>query len=174
MIDVKVHKSPAEIEVVEEAGRIADVGLQAAIEDNVQPGMTELELYGEIVRAMTRAGGGMSGLLCAVKAGGNQFHPRHCIGARDPGGRSRRRRCLRGQESLPLQHPAGPFFVGEPPKEMVDLYAMNGRAMDVVHATGKPGLPLNELTRTLREFYKETGAWQLRQQGKMPGWLGGY
>ncbi len=172
MIDVKVHKSPAEIEVVEEAGRIADIGLQAA-KDTVRPGMTELELYGEIVRAMTRAGGGMSGLLCAVKAGGNHFI--HGIASErviqevdhvvvDVCGVKNRYHC----------NTCRAFFVGEPPQELVDLYAMNGRAMDVVHATGKPGLPLNELTRTLREFYKETGAWQLAQQGKIDGWLGGY
>ncbi len=172
MVEVKVHKSPAEIEVVEEAGRIADVGLQAVIEA-LQPGVTELELYGEMVRAMTRAGGGMSGLLCCVKAGGVKFI--HGIASErviqqgdhvivDVCGVKNRYHCNTSRG----------LFLGEPPQELVDLYEMNGRAMNVVHDTAKPGLPLNELTRTLREFYKETGAWQLRQQGKMPGWLGGY
>jgi len=72
MADVRLHKSPAEIDVMIEAARICDIGLQAIME-TLQPGVTELEVYGEMVRAMTRAGGGMSGLLSSIKVGGASF-----------------------------------------------------------------------------------------------------
>ena len=172
MADVKMHKSPAEIDVMIEAGRICDVGLQAVAE-SLQPGVTELEVYGEMVRAMTYAGGGMSGLLSSVKVGGGNFlHGIASTRVIQQGDHVVVDVC--GVKNRYHSNTCRGFFVGEPPKELVDLYEMNGRAMNVVHDTAKAGLPLNELTRTLREFYTETGAWQLRQQGKIGGYTGGY
>ena len=46
-------KSPAELACIEIAARIADVGLEAA-KAALRPGITELELWGEIVAAMAR------------------------------------------------------------------------------------------------------------------------
>ena len=172
MAEVKLHKSPAEIDTMVEAGRICDIGLQA-IAETIRPGVMEIEVYGEMVRAMTRAGGGMSGLLSSVKIGGAQFL--HGIASErviQQGDHIVVDIC--GVKNRYHSNTSRGFFVGDPPKELADLYEMNGRAMHVVHDTAKAGVPLNELTRTLREFYKETGAWQLREQGKLPGYTGGY
>ena len=172
MRDVKLLKSPAEIEVMIEAGRICDVGLQA-IAENLRPGVTELEVYGEMVRAMSRAGGGVSGLFSSIKVGGGSYI--HGIASTRVIQRGDHVICdICGVKHRYHSNTSRGFFVGEPPKELADLYEMNGRAMHVVSDTARAGLPVNELTRTLREFYKETGAWQLRQEGRIGGWIGGY
>ena len=49
-------KSAQELVYTRNAARIGDIGMQAAI-DTIAPGVTELEVYGEMVRAMARAGG---------------------------------------------------------------------------------------------------------------------
>ena len=54
--EVRAIKSPAELEYLETAARIADIGMQAAI-DHTRPGVSELDVYAEIVYAMTKAGG---------------------------------------------------------------------------------------------------------------------
>ena len=53
--EVRWLKSPQEMACIEQAGRIADIGLAAA-RDAIRPGVTELEVYGEMIRAMARAG----------------------------------------------------------------------------------------------------------------------
>ena len=49
-------KSPLERAAMREAAAIADAGMRAA-RDALAPGVTELEVYGEMVRALARAGG---------------------------------------------------------------------------------------------------------------------
>jgi len=57
LIDRLLHlKSQAEIERIEAAGRVLDIGLRQAVEV-ISPGVTELEVWGEMIRAMARAGG---------------------------------------------------------------------------------------------------------------------
>ena len=50
--EVRWLKSAAEIEYLERAAAVADVGLAAA-RDSIRAGVTELEVYGEIVAAMS-------------------------------------------------------------------------------------------------------------------------
>jgi Xaa-Pro aminopeptidase len=47
-------KSPQEIAYIENAAEITDIGLEAA-RNAIGPGVTELEVYGEIVQAMANA-----------------------------------------------------------------------------------------------------------------------
>lgn len=172
LADVRMHKSPAEIAVMEEAGRICDVGLQA-ITDTLRPGVTELEVYGEMMRAMAREGGETASLLQCVKAGGAKFlHAISSTRVIEKGDHVVADIC--GVRHRYHTNTCRGWFVGDPPKELVDLYEMNGRAFQVVVDTAKAGTPVGKLTRALREFYKETGAWQMRMDGKLPGWIGGY
>ena len=60
--DVKRVKSAQEIAYITEACRIADAGIAAA-QGIVRPGMTELQIYGEVIRAMTAEGGESPALL---------------------------------------------------------------------------------------------------------------
>lgn len=53
--DLRLIKSPAEIAMIEEAGRLAGIGLDAATR-RLEPGMVEIALAAEIEAAMRRAG----------------------------------------------------------------------------------------------------------------------
>ena len=133
MAEVRLHKSPAEIDIMIEAARICDIGLQAIME-TLQPGVTELEVYGEMVRAMTRAGGGMSGLLSSIKVGGATFL--HGIASTRVVQMGDHVICdICGVKNRYHANTARGYFVGDPPKQLADLYAMNGRAME---NTGAP------------------------------------
>jgi Xaa-Pro dipeptidase len=51
-----VHlKSRAEVERIEAAGRVLDIGLRAAVEV-IAPGVTELEVWGQMMLAMANGG----------------------------------------------------------------------------------------------------------------------
>lgn len=64
----RLLKSPLELEVVREAARIGDIGLLAAIE-KIEAGMTELDVYAEIIYAMARAGGENPAITLPVVSG---------------------------------------------------------------------------------------------------------
>jgi len=69
LIDRLLHlKSPAEIERIEAAGRVLDIGLRAAVEV-IAPGVTELEVWGEMMLAMAKAGGQPAALHEMVLSG---------------------------------------------------------------------------------------------------------
>ena len=65
---VRKIKSPAELAVIRTAARIGDIGMQTAIE-TIRPGVTELDVWGEMVRAMARAGGEPSSITMPVSSG---------------------------------------------------------------------------------------------------------
>jgi Xaa-Pro aminopeptidase len=170
--DVRRLKSPAEIAVMEEAGRICDVGL-TAVTDTLRPGVTELEVYGEMMRAMARAGGETAGLLQCVKAGGAKFlHGIASTRVIQKGDHVVADIC--GVKHRYHANTCRGWFVGDPPKELANLYKMNGGAYQVILDTAKAGTPLGSVTRALREYYKGTGAWQMRIDGKISGYTGGY
>jgi Xaa-Pro dipeptidase len=64
----RLLKSPAELEVIREAARIGDIGLRAGIQ-NLEAGVTELDIYGEIVYAMAKAGGENPAITLPVVSG---------------------------------------------------------------------------------------------------------
>jgi Xaa-Pro aminopeptidase len=68
--DLRAWKSPAEVAVVREAYRIADLGIEAAIEA-VRPGVTERAVAAEIEAAMRRAGAEGTGIDTIVASGPN-------------------------------------------------------------------------------------------------------
>jgi hypothetical protein len=54
--EVRWVKSAAEVECLKQAAKIANIGMTAA-KATIGAGVTELEVYGEMIRAMARAGG---------------------------------------------------------------------------------------------------------------------
>jgi Xaa-Pro aminopeptidase len=66
--EVRWLKSPTEIDYLEQAAAVADVGLAAA-RDTIAAGVTELEVYGEIVAAMARVGGENPAITMPVLSG---------------------------------------------------------------------------------------------------------
>lgn len=80
LVDRLLHvKSAAEVERIEAAGRVLDTGLTAAV-DAIAPGVTELEVWGEMMLAMAKAGGQPAGLHELVSSG-PAFLP-HAISSR--------------------------------------------------------------------------------------------
>ncbi|MDP9242719.1 MAG: aminopeptidase P family N-terminal domain-containing protein, partial [Actinomycetota bacterium] len=66
--EVRRIKSPRELALVEEAVRICDVGLRA-LADFLKPGVTELEAWAEMMRAMAAEGGEPAGIHECVVVG---------------------------------------------------------------------------------------------------------
>ena len=65
---IKMVKSPAEIAMMREAARIADVAMQAVI-DEMAPGMMEVEIQGLAQYVMSRNGGEEPAIRTAVRSG---------------------------------------------------------------------------------------------------------
>jgi Xaa-Pro dipeptidase len=165
--EVRWVKSPAEMACIERAGEIADVGLAAA-RDAIAPGVTELEVYGELVRAMARAGGEAPGITLPVLSG-----PRANCGHALAG-----RRRIEAGEQVNVDvcgvfnryhcNAARSFYIGEPSAEVVVFYDKAAGAMALLEELIRPNLQVGELVRTLRAYYEEQGIWD------DASWLGGY
>ena len=165
--EVRWVKSPQEMAFIEQAGRITDIGLAAA-RDAIRPGVTELEVYGEMIRAMARAGGENPSITLPVLSGpkancGHALAGRRTIGAGeqvnvDVCGVYNRYHC----------NAARSFFVGDAPREIVEFYDKAAGAMELLGGLIRPNLQVGELVTTLRAYYDEQGIWQ------DASWVGGY
>jgi Xaa-Pro aminopeptidase len=160
-------KSPAEIECLKEAARIANIGMAAA-KATIGAGVPELEVYGEMVRAMTRAGGENPGITMPVLSG-TKTNALHALATR--------RRMQHGE--LVLVDLAGvfkryhvniarTFSIGQPSVEIRDLTARVARSMDLIRSILRPNLPVRELNSTILDYFRREGLWERR------GWVGGY
>jgi Xaa-Pro aminopeptidase len=164
---VRRRKSPLEIACVEEAARVCDAALRA-VDENVAVGMTELEVRSLMTSAMARAGGEDAALheLAVVGIGAG-----HAI--------SGRRRIKQG-DWLNVD-PCGvvnryhvniarAYYFGELPEHYAELTRLVGGAFPVLCEAAKAGTSVRDVNRRLREYYKETGLWEL----KGDKWIGGY
>jgi len=158
-------KSPKEIGYIEEATRIADIALEVT-KEILRPGMTELEVYGEVVRAMTKAGGEPPAQVDVIQAGPYlNWH----------GFPSRRKIQLGDLVMWDLKAVYNRYhsvltrgyYLGDPPKELVKLYRLAGNAYDILSEVAKAGTPIQEVCRALKSYYKDVNIWDLRE------WCGG-
>ena len=165
--EVRWVKSPAEMACIEEAARIACIGLEAA-KASIQPGVMELEVYGAAVHAMVAAGGENPGITMPVLSGKKTASP-HAMASRkkiqagelvlvDVSGVFKRYHC----------NMARTFALGEPAADVMDLAERAVGSMDLIRDMIRPNLPVAELGRALIDYYEGQGIWQHR------GWIGGY
>jgi Xaa-Pro aminopeptidase len=165
--EVRWLKSPQEMAYLERAGEICDIGLAAA-RDSIRPGVTELEVYGEIIRAMAAAGGENPGIPLPVLSG-QRANCGHALTSRktiaqgeqvnvDVCGVYNRYHC----------NAARSFYVGEPPRDVLEFYDKAAGAMELVGALIRPNLSVGELVRSLKAYYEEQGIWE------DASWVGGY
>ena len=165
--EVRHVKSPAEIECLKEAAKIANIGLAAA-RATIAPGVAELDVYGEMVRAMARAGGENPGITMPVLSGTktNALH-----------GVATRRKMQYGE--LVLVDLAGvckryhinmarTFCLGQPSGEVRDLTSRAARSMELIRSMLRPGLLVREFNAAVVDYFRRAGLWELR------GWVGGY
>ena len=153
MRDVRIVKSPEEVAVMEEAGRIADAGHEA-IRAALHPGVTELEMYGEALRAMFAAGGGTLALICEVT------NPRgwHACPSRkvlEQGDALFADLC--GVAHRYHVNTSRTYWLGEPPAEAVESYVKNAGSFAVLSEHGRSGTPIAEVCNVLRDYYIDVG-----------------
>jgi Xaa-Pro dipeptidase len=165
--EVRHIKSPAEIECLKEAARIANIGMAAAM-GAIGAGVTELEVYGEMVRAMARAGGENPGITMPVLSGTktNALH-----------GLATRRKMKHGElVSVDLSgvykryhiNIARTFSIGQPSAEVSDLTARVAKSMQLIRSILRPNLAVREFNATVLDYFRQEGLWERR------GWIGGY
>lgn len=166
--EVRRIKSPLELEAIERAAEICDIGLEA-LGKELHAGMTELEAWGIVINAMAKAGGEPAGLHEAVHAGGYAFT--HTISTRrvlekgdhvyaDPSGVYKRYHANIGRG----------YWIGEPPPIAVKIAEIQAGAFDVLCTVAKDGTPVRDVARELRRYYEEAGVLGLRGTA----YLGGY
>lgn len=153
---VRHIKSPREMEALEEAARIADIGMAAA-QDAIRPGVMELEVFGEMIAAMSRAGGEFPAILPPVMSGfrSNCLHPLASRKRLAPGDRVNVD--LSGVYKRYHCNIARSFWLGDPPREAIDLHDKAVAAYDIVAQMLKPGLKVNALLEAVRDHYADTG-----------------
>ena len=165
--EVRHVKSPAEIACLREAARIANIGMGSA-RATIAAGVSELEVYGEMVRAMARAGGENPGITMPVLSGG-KTNALHALATR---------RRMRQGELVTVDvagvykryhvNIARTFSIGAPSTEVTELTRRAAGSMELIRSMLRPRLPISELTAALRDYFQRHGLWECR------GWIGGY
>ncbi len=156
-------KSTAEIACIEEAVRICEIG-HRTIRENIRPGMTELELFGQVTAAMMAAGGEFPALIPIFNS-----HP-VVDGKEVSGGHSMAgRRKLQAGEVLGADlcgvynryhgNVCRSYFLGDPPAVMVERYAKAAGVFAVIKSEVKAGMTVAEVIAVLRRYYEEVGLW---------------
>jgi Xaa-Pro aminopeptidase len=152
-------KSAAEIACVEEAVRICDVGLRAAGE-TMAPGVTELEVWAEMIRAMTAAGGEPAALHEMVS--GSPLLLYHGISSR---------RKLKEGDTV-IVDPCGVvnryhgnvsrcFYLGTPPPGLVELLRLGGEGYGVFCEAAGDGVEVDRVGAVIESYFRDAGIWNL-------------
>ena len=160
-------KSPLEMQCVEEASRIADIGMKAAMAA-IRPGVTELEVFGEMIAAMTKAGGEFPGILPPVMSGfrANCSHP---IASRRVIQKGERVNVdVSGVYNRYHSNICRGFYVGEPPKAVLDFHNRSVGVFKLIEEMIRPGMEVQSLLKVVTDYYKHEG---LLEESY---WSGGY
>jgi Xaa-Pro dipeptidase len=160
---VRSVKSTAELACMETAARIADIGLTEA-KEVLQPGMTELELWGETVRAMAKAGGENQAIQMLVYSGIKVKS--HGLAARKqimPGELVFVDVC--GVYNRYHVDQARIFSIGEPPSEHIRVVNASSGVFKSLQEILRPDLPVRDLLDRATDYYKELDIWDLRAAG---------
>ncbi len=160
-------KSPLEREVVREAARIGDVALQAGL-DTIRAGMTELDVYAEIVYAAARAGGENPAITMPVVSGRKSacFHAMASRKRIEPGDLVNIDVC--GVYRRYHSDVCRSVSIGEPtPAVRRSIDDVTG-ALALAAGLIAPGLSVRRFLDEMQRYYAERGL--LEEQW----WIGGY
>ncbi|MEQ9490199.1 MAG: Xaa-Pro peptidase family protein [Alphaproteobacteria bacterium] len=169
---VRLVKSDAEIACIEKAVEICDIG-HRKLKDTIQPGITELELFGEVTNAMMAAGGEFPALIPIFNAlpvrDGRAVSSGHAMAGR---------KVIKAGEVLKADlsgvynryhgNVLRGYFVGDPPDEMVKRHKLAAGVFDVIRTDIKAGMTVAEVNTRLKQYYEDVGLWG------QPGWALGY
>jgi Xaa-Pro dipeptidase len=156
--EVRAVKSRHELACVETAARIADIGLQAAA-DNLQIGVTELELWGTIFAALTKAGGENQGIPMLVESGLKQVAG-HSLASRKqimPGEVVFIDVC--GVFNRYHVDQSRMYSIGEPDRAVMDRINTSVGVFKAIDEVLRPDVPLKEINEVVREYYEDAGIW---------------
>jgi len=160
-------KSPLEIECIEKAAKIGEIGIRACME-SMKPGVTELEVWGSMMAAMACAGGENPSITLPVSSG-----PRsallHALATR----RKIRKgdlviTDLCGVYNRYHANYARTFSVGRPSTAIRKGVHLAAGAFEVLEDLIEPNLPVETLIKTMKEYYAKVGIEKRRW------WWGGY
>ncbi len=164
---VRRRKSPQEMAYTRKAAEICDIGMRTAVE-TARPGITELELYGEIVRAVSKAGGEVAGITLPVQSG-HRTIASHCMPSR---------RVIEAGDVLNVDvagvynryHADGArtFSMGEPAPALAELVAVSAASFAILDEALAPDVPMRDVLPRLEDHYRSAGIWGSQR------WTGGY
>ena len=164
---VRKIKSPQELSFTRTAARIGDIGMQAAI-DVIEPGVTELEVYGEMVRAMASAGGENPSITMPVSSGPKSACM-HALASR---------RVIMSGDVVNIDlcgvynryhsNIARTICVGEPHQDVDHYLDVITGAKQVVADLIRPNLLVADLLTHIEAYYRDQGIWEDQC------WIGGY
>ena len=169
---VRRVKSPAELDCIRKGVALADVG-HAAIRQYLRSGITELELFGEVTRAMMAAGSEFPALIPIFNAmpvrDGRPISSGHAMAGR---------RVINAGEFLTADlcgvhhryhgNVMRGYFVGDPPREMVERTRLAAGVFDALRTDMRAGMTVREFNAIARRYYEGVGLWN------QPGWALGY
>ncbi len=165
--DLRAIKSEAELDCIEKASRIADVGLKAA-GDAMAPGVTELQVYGALIRAMSEAGGENPGIPLPVISGQRSARG-HALASRK---KLRKGDIVNvdvcGVYNRYHSNHARTYSIGKPDAEVKAVVDESARAFEVLDEVIEPGLAVELLLGVMRRYYERAGIYRDRM------WFGGY
>jgi Xaa-Pro aminopeptidase len=158
-------KSPEEIAHVRSAHRMADVGMEAA-RNVLRPGVTELQVCGEIVRAMTEAGSENPPIT--VASGERNACP-HAL----PSERRIERGDIVNIDLCGVIHryhatSARSFSVGPPAPAVAEYFRKTAGLAELVADLLRPDLELATLFAAIERYCRGAGIWDDQW------WIGGY
>jgi len=170
--EVRRLKSPREIACIEEAVRMADIGHQT-IQKVFHHGMTELELYGEVLCAMMAAGSEHQALIPIFTS-----IPVVDGVAISGGHLQATRKKIKAGEHLAADlcgvingyhgNVCRGYYIGDPPKQLIERYQKAAGAYAVIREKTRAGIALREFSRIMQDYYKSAGLWDAA------GWALGY
>ncbi len=165
--EVRWQKSPAEMALLREAGRIGCAGLRAA-GAAIAPGVMEVAVLGEALAAMGREGGEVPAVIPPVLSGTKTGGP-HAL-ATD--------RAIQADEPVVVDlagvtkryhaNLARTWWTGKPRAEDARIGQAAAASLQVLQDTLKPGISGGDLAREMMRYYEDAGLWGRRS------WLGGY
>lgn len=164
---LRESKSALELSYVRKAGHIADIAIETAAEF-IEPGVTELEIKGEIERAMYRAGGENSAIPTHV-ATGSRVASLHSLAGRTevmPGDLVSIDVC--GVYNRYHANVARMFSVGEPDSAVADQIEAAAGGVEVYEELAEPDVSSTTISEAVEEYYRDAGIWEDRW------WSGGY
>lgn len=168
------RKSPQEIAYIEKAMQICDLGHRSILE-LLEPGMTELELFGAVNAVMMAAGGEFPALIPPFRSlrivdgepvvGGHRAASRKKIERGEILGAD-----LCGVYNRYHANVKRSYYLGDdPPSELIDRYELSGGSFDLIEREFHAGMTVHEVNTRLRQYYEDTGLWK-----ETSGWALGY